>query len=244
MIHCKGACFAVITIGGFSNLRSLAPVDYAALPRLDRPAAYICVIRDVDSGRYRIEATQHPPSFIAALAAEGERQFGLELLSILETADISASEARLFARHHATLSKAWLALDNFQLRELQKSELQVYAHHSLYINPGPPRAGTSVSAQTQPALGGPPISRAGQRMPPPKSASRPPLSWHRYGANALAGKQGGDAEKRRLGLRETISNALIDLWTNHPWKCIFVLVLLALFCLTTVDWSCSPRFGC
>ena len=48
-------------------MRSLAPTDYAALPTLERPAAYICVIRDVDSDRYRIEATQHPYSFIEAL---------------------------------------------------------------------------------------------------------------------------------------------------------------------------------
>ena len=229
-------------------MRSLAPADYAALPTLERPAAYICVIRDVDSDRYRIEATQHPYSFIEALVAEGERQFGIELLSILETADIAASEARLFARHHATLSEQWLALDNFQLRELQKSELQVYAHRSLYISPGQPRRmKTPESAQSRPALDGPPISRAGQRNAPPQSPARPSLSWRRYGANALKrgrGENTSPAGQRRTGLRETIDYALTDLWHKHPWKCLLALALFLLFCLAQIDWSCSPLSGC
>ncbi|MCY3833804.1 MAG: hypothetical protein OXG85_12365 [Chloroflexi bacterium] len=175
--------------------------------------------------------------------AEQRREFGLELLSIVETEDINVSEARLFERHHARLGAAWLALDDYQLRELQKSDLQVYAHHSRYIRPEQRRRGmTAVNGEAQRAM-----DRPGRRSSMLKSDHRPSLRWHTYGASALRRNRSGQADRvegNRLSLRETIDNALTDLWHNHPWKCLLVLALILLFLLATVDWSCSPRFGC
>ena len=71
----------------------------------------------------------------AAFDRTDSREFGIELLSILESDNIAESEARLYERHHATLGEDWLTLDTYQLRELHRSELQLYAHRSHYISP-------------------------------------------------------------------------------------------------------------
>jgi len=232
-------------------LKSVRPEDYATLPSLARPAAYICVIRDVDSDRYRLEATTHPKPFIDMVMAERRREFGLELLSILVTDDIAVSEARLRERHHARLSAEWLALDDYQLRELQKSDLQVYAYRSLYI-----RSGQSPRVRSDAATGGieperetgaSGRSRAGRRASQQKPVSEPPLTWNRYGANALRRNRARDSittERKPSSLKRRIDIALTDLWVKHPGKCMAALALLALLLLTTVDWSCSPRWGC
>lgn len=228
-------------------MKSVAPETYPALPSLARPAAYICVLRDVDSDRYRIEATSHPKSLIDRVSAEQRREFGLELLSIVETDDIDVSEARLFERHHARLGAEWLALDDYQLRELQKSELQVYAHRSQYIRPDPLRqAKTSAPAVSD---------RSGRAMDGPRRRSatlktdhQPTLDWQQYGANALKRNRGGArdlAERNCLGLREKIDNALTDLWHNHPWKCLLALALLLLVSLAAYERNCSNlRYPC
>ncbi len=114
-------------------MNSLDPRDYESLPALDSPAAYICVIRDIDRDRYRIQAAACPRALIDSVMAEDERSFGIELVALLRTGDLAASEATLYARHHARLSGDWLELDSHQLEELRQSALQIDAHASCYV---------------------------------------------------------------------------------------------------------------
>ncbi len=115
------------------QLYSLPPRDYESLPALDEPAAYICVIRDIDRDRYRIQATRLPKALVDAVIAEDERSFGIELVALLRTGDLAASEATLYARHHARPSGDWLEFDSQQLMELRQSALHIDAHASLYL---------------------------------------------------------------------------------------------------------------
>ena len=82
-------------------MNSLPPKAYSSLPRLETPAAYICVLRDIDRDVYRIDSTDHPATYVDALRAEVTGSYGLELISLLETHDLAASEAQLFEAHHA-----------------------------------------------------------------------------------------------------------------------------------------------
>ena len=125
-------------------LKSLPPKDYLALPALDAPAGYICVIRDIGSDAYRIQATPDPASLVAVASAEAEGKMGIELISVLESADLSASEASLYEEHRARLGSAWLKLDAYQLGELRSSTLQIDRHSSHYLTP-------KLAKQTQPA---------------------------------------------------------------------------------------------
>lgn len=116
-------------------LKSLRPKDFQTLPILESPAGYICVIRDIEIDAFRIEATHCPATLTTAASAEADGKMGIELISILETADLSASEASLFEAHRARLSSAWLKLDAYQLRELRSSMLQIGKHGSHYLTP-------------------------------------------------------------------------------------------------------------
>ena len=129
-------------------MQSLAPVDYESRPALESPAGYICVIRDIDSDIYRIESARHPGPYIAALFAEEKRSFGIELVSILETEDLAASEAELYERYQARLSSDWLYLDPYQLDELRQSILQIDAHASHYLTPERPPYAKSEMPET------------------------------------------------------------------------------------------------
>jgi hypothetical protein len=116
-------------------LNSLPPKDYGLLPKLDAPAGYICVLRDINRDVYRIDSTDHPATYVDRLLAELTGTYGIELLSILETDDLAASESQLYDSHHARLSDEWLNLDSYQLAELRQSDLQINAHRSLYLTP-------------------------------------------------------------------------------------------------------------
>ena len=235
-------------------MRSIPAADYARLPKLRLPSAYICVIRDVDRDRYRFQATNQPRSLIEAVFAERTREFGIELLSILESDNIAESEARLYERHHATLGEDWLTLDTYQLRELHRSELQLYAHRSHYISPD--EIPTFDYAQpTDSDL--PPLQGSASQLAPQnrleksqRSNRQSTLGSNRYGARSLRrrGKPLSASEvetdHRRHPIRQAIDEAITDLWTNHPWKCLAALALVVLFCLATVDLSCNPYGGC
>ena len=113
---------------------SLPPKEYASLPKLIAPAGYICVLRDIDRDVYRIDSTDHPAAYVDALLGELTGTYGIELLSILETDDIAASENLLYERHNAALSDTWLELDVYQLRALRKSELRILDYSSQYVS--------------------------------------------------------------------------------------------------------------
>lgn len=240
--------------GDSANLRSIPPADYACLPTLLQPAAYICVIRDVDSDRYRIQATNQPRWLIEAAFAERTREFGIELLSILESDNIAESEARLFERHHATLSADWLALDTYQLRELQKSDLQVNAHRSQYISPDEMQ-GLEYEQPTNSDLPqwqgrSPQLAPEDRLDEAQRSNPQSTLGSNRYGAHShrrcgrLLFSSELESDQSRRSIRQAIDEAITDLWTDHPWKCLAALALVVLFCLATVDLSCSPYGGC
>ena len=116
-------------------MKSLPPKKYESLPPLAAPAGYIIVVRDIDRDSFRIDGTANPRRYMEELLGEIERRFGIELVSILETEDLSASELELYHRHHARLSEQWLELDSYQVEELRRSFLQIDAHESLYLTP-------------------------------------------------------------------------------------------------------------
>lgn len=114
-------------------MRSLPPADYARLPRLDAPAGYICVLRDNDRGAYRIDSADSPATYVDALLAESTGTYGIELISILKTDDLLASESELYDQYGAALGDEWLELDAYQLQELRESMLQINAYASCYL---------------------------------------------------------------------------------------------------------------
>ena len=226
-------------------MKSLPPADYESMPALSAPAAYILVIRDVDGDRYRIDATQQPKTYLDELRGEGDRRYGFELIAVVETADIAASEAELYDRHLATLSGAWLHLDSHQLRELRESMLETGAFRSRYISPRPikPAASTSRELRTDTQLPGgeSPRGRPRERPTPPSS----PV-FVRYGSRALDGQRRlmaqSDAEfdSRPVPISQALSHFIDDLWTRHPGKLVAFVVVIAIVCLLSLDGSPYP----
>ena len=137
------------------EMKSIDPRNYAALPGHEPPAGYVCVLRDVESDRWRIEGAPHPNALVEDALAKSESRFGIEIVSILDTEDLAASEAMLYEQYQARLGDDWLELDEYQLEALRRSVLQIDAHPSHYLTPNSP-AGTS----TAPSSG-----RAGRRSP-------------------------------------------------------------------------------
>ena len=227
-------------------MKSLPPSDYESMPALSAPAAYILVIRDVDGDRYRIDAALQPKPYLDELRGEGDRRYGFELIAVVETADLAASERELYDVHLATLSGDWLHLDSHQLRELRESMLETGAFRSRYISPRPKKTAASTSrelgADTQSPGAGP--SRAG-----PRDRPKPPSTpvFVRYGSRALDGQRRlmaqSDAEfdSRRVPISQAISHFIDDLWTRHPGKLVAFIVVIAIVCLFSLDGSPYPR---
>lgn len=209
-------------------MRSLPPRDYELLPVLESPAGYICVIRDIDSDRFRIDRTDHPAAFIRAIADDDARRFGIEIVSILETEDVQASETELYEKHHARLSEEWHALDAYQLVELRRSILQIDAHRSCYLarqGSGKPivdDTGTDTRAET----------RYGRLMTSKRAQQRqgrqprPPRSSY-YGARSSAQNiPRASRPAQSEGLGQYLLDRLLTLLFNHPFKVIYGLALL------------------
>ena len=163
---------------GNDAVKSLAPKDYESLPALESPGGYICVIRDIDRDRYRIEATHAPTALVESVLAERKRGFGIELVALLQTEDLAASEAELFARHHARLSSEWLELDAHQLEELRQSALQIDAEASEYLLNAIPSSATGGGGRA-----------AGQRFRPKRASGA---------ARSSSRRAGGDRASRPL----------------------------------------------
>ena len=204
------------------------------MPRLEAPAGYISVIRDIDSDAYRIDSTDHPAAFISAIMDEAERNFGIELVSILETEDLRASAALLYERHHARLSEEWHTLDDYQLAELRRSILQIDAHSSFYLTrqrtheptPAIPRAEARYGMLMTSNMGasGKPLWREHQQPHPPLSRS--------YGVKSLA--QNSPRASRReqpFDLGQYLRDRFLTLLINHPFKVIYALALLLVLVL-------------
>jgi len=218
-------------------VRSLPPRDYELLPLLDSPAGYICVIRDIDSDRYRIDRTAHPAAFISAIMDDDTRRFGIEIVSILETEDLRASETELHERHHARLSAEWHALDDYQLLELRQSILQIDAHRSWYLarrQAQEPRfddtgdhAGDDIGAETRYGklmTSKRALERQGRQPHPPRSRS--------YGATSPAPEiPRASRPAQPEGLGQYLLERFLTLFMNHPFKVIYGLALLLVLAL-------------
>lgn len=208
-------------------MNSLPPKDYASLPKLEPPAAYICVLRDIDRDVYRIDSTDHPAAYVDMLLAETTGAYGIELLSILETEDIAASEMRLYERHHATLGDRWLELDAYQLMALRKSELRILDYNSHYISQRQSaaaaterRSGSVASSREQSAAGQ--LRRTGVNEQSPLV-----LDNHR---DVQRSRRQRTAHKPD-SWRQSLSDKIDDIWHRHPGLVIAVTLLLMLLFL-------------
>ena len=215
-------------------MKRLAPKAFESLPALAAPAGYICVIRDIDRDRYRIEATRLPRELVDAVLAERERSFGIELVSLLQTEDLPASEAALFEQHYARLSSEWLELDEQQLETLRRSMLQIDAFASLYLT----RELETPDAQSA-SLGS--FGSSGARWQ--RHRPRSPIPTAAYGLQALrrnrrAAEARRAAEERRrferyygLSTEDRIKEYIGEFLLNHIIKITilgFVLFILLL----------------
>lgn len=72
----------------------------------------------------RIDQTAHPATLINAIVDESAGEFGFELVSILETEALPASEALLYERHHARLSEEWRERDQSDPPRLRSGRVQ------------------------------------------------------------------------------------------------------------------------
>lgn len=116
-------------------LRRLRPRDFQTAARLAPPAAYICVLRDPNAKAYRIESTEEPKVLIDKLMGTGDYQFGIELVALLATDDLAATEAHLDDKHGAALSHDWLFFDEHQVAALHASVLVAHQRNSYYVFP-------------------------------------------------------------------------------------------------------------
>lgn len=218
-------------------MRSVPPRDYELLPALEGRAGYICVIRDIDSDRFRIDRTDHPAAFISAIMDDDARRLGIEIVSILETEDLRASEAELYEQHHARLSAEWHALDAYQLVELRRSMLQIDAHRSCYLSrqesKKPPvevdPADSLAEIRAETRYGMLMTSKVGQRR-----ERQPP---HQPQSRSYAGRPSAPeiprASRRTqpIGLGQFLWDRFLALLTNHPFKVIYGAALLLVLCL-------------
>ena len=212
-------------------MNSLDPRDFAALPALDSPAAYICVVRDIDSDQYRVQATHSPRTLVGAVVAEERRSFGIELVSVLQSDDLAASEAELYARHHARLGSEWLTLDALQLEELRQSALQIDAFASHYLMTAEPSAAAGAGYRPKRA------SAAAQRSA--RQAGGAPagrrLASRHYGYSALSRRRRRASADHGTALgpisaRQAVANWIDDQFTRKPIPVFGVFVIIALVC--------------
>ena len=222
------------------GMRSLPPLDYQSLPRLDAPAGYVCVLRDIDSDRYRIDRAAHPAAYIEDLLGEAGRTFGIELIALLEADDLAAAEADLFARYGARLGGDWLELDPYQLAALRQSTLRINAYASQYLRPSPEQA----SQPATPEAGSLSALLAKPRQPRLRARRRQlrqPLPEVQYGLNALRRQQAlrlVDERQARQSPRQRLYRQIDKIFVNHPGIVIMAILLLILIALLAFESMC------
>ena len=104
---------------GSWELKQVPVRNYKKLPRLKPPAGYVCLIRDMDYGRYKIERMNHPAADLEDLTAA--LPFKTQIAYIAKTNDAAASERYLHQRYarHAARGE-WFDLNDAQLREIRR----------------------------------------------------------------------------------------------------------------------------
>lgn len=238
--------YAQAMVAGKSKLKTVDPGEFAAQPPLAPPAGYICVLRDVDSDRWRIEGARHPQALVEDILAECESRFGIEIVSILETEDLAASAATLYERHHAELSQVWLALDDYQVETLRRSMLQIDARPSRYLTPHAPAAAEKATAvkkgSARAGLTG--RRRADRWGIAPGDSPRQPL-YRLYGAKSLkdyrepepgSRRRDPDSPERWLLDRSKRVGRFLNSCSGKTAQAVLILLLAALLCV--ID-SCS-----
>ena len=222
-------------------MRSLPPAAYAALPALTPPAGYICVMRDVDSDGYRIQATRCPAALVHDALTEAAGDFGIELLSILETEDLAASESELYEAYHAELSETWLALDPYQLQELRRSALRIddHASHYLAANRVSPSPAPVTDRRREQAAVSSSRRRFGAFSKPSRRMKPGPAAYKRYGTRALRRERHRDIQRQAghepASWRQSLSEGFDNLMQNRPGLFI-ALVLLAMLLFLIFAW--------
>ncbi|MYD09629.1 MAG: hypothetical protein F4X02_06260 [Chloroflexi bacterium] len=235
-------------------MQSIDPRDYESQPRHEPPAGYVCVLRDIESDLWRIEGARHPRDLIEDALAESGSRFGIEVVSILDTEDLAASEAMLYEQHQAQLSDAWLELDEYQLEALRRSVLQIDAHPSRYLTqsapadaPKTPPAGQAGRRRRRDRWGlrrdraGLRWDRAGLR---PSGSARQPL-FRAYGAKSLKSYKEQEAPDWREGLDSpqrlalSISERLENFRESDAGKALQVVLCLILSAILCVMDGCS-----
>ena len=104
---------------GSWELKQVPVRNYKKLQRLKPPAGYLCLIRDMDYGRYKIERMNHPAADLEDLTAA--LPFKTQIAYIAKTNDAAASEHYLHQRYarHAARGE-WFDLNDAQLREIRR----------------------------------------------------------------------------------------------------------------------------
>ena len=109
-----------MALRGSWELKKVPIRGYKKLSRLQLPAGYVCLIRDMDYGsRYKIERMNHPAADFEDLTAG--LPFKTQIAYIARTNDAAASERYLhqrYARH--TARGEWFDLNDAQLREIRR----------------------------------------------------------------------------------------------------------------------------
>ena len=211
------------------RLRSLPPKSYESMPRLDAPAGYICVIRAIDSDTYRIDSTDHPATFVSAIMVKSKHRLGIELISILEADDLSASESELYERHHARLSEDWHELDAYQLQELRRSILQIDAHRSVYL--ARPRRQEPSGVMPQDELRYGTLMTSMQAEWRDRGQPHPPSSGSNSVESLALRRRRANREKAPFDLGQYLWDRFHTLLVNHPFKVMFVLSSLLIVLL-------------
>ncbi len=223
-------------------MRSLPPSSYQDLAKLEMPASYVCVVRDVDSDCYRIDATRDLPGFIESLLDERAGDFGIELLAIVQTSDLEAFADLLRERYDAALGGEWMSLDDYQMRELRGSILQINTFHSQYLRShGHHQARASAGAKVD----------AAKRSSVETSATSQVTLEELLSNSVDAAKQGRPQARRpiqtryelwnqeipseRGSTRQRIDNKITDFMVNHPGLVIAIILLIALIMWFTLD---------
>lgn len=236
---------------GEYELKTIDPRDYQAQPDLAPPAGYICVVRDVEDDRWRIEGAQHPGWLVEKILAETETRFGIEVVSILETEELSASASQLYDRHQAALGETWLELDEYQVETLRRSVLQIDAHPSHYLKSIAPTAASEMSTA---------ISRGSARRCSPRrrrdrwgfrrveparpALHKPPL--HRsYGVKALKDYRESEARRPRQNADDparmvlNMSERFARFRESDEGKALQVILFLLFVAIMCVTDGCS-----
>ena len=194
------------------------------------------MLRDIDRDVYRIDSTDNPAAYVDRLLAEMTGAFGIELLSILETEDITASEMQLYERYHAALGDSWLELDAYQLKALRKSELRIIDYSSHYISQRHPVAVETERLARSVAKPGE-RNATGQSRGAGSNAPTPPvLEYYRYDERRSRRQEAHEADS----WRQSLSDKTDDFLHNHPGLVIAFMLLLML--LTMIHFWREPSF--